>query len=96
MQEKKIGPKTVDVVFIEYALNNNINCLLVVNSEINEISNKIITEARGVVYFENIFYFKSKVLCDPFCNLSTSDFLRLVLLHPLTHNQGEAKELRLS
>ena len=33
-------PKTVDIVFVGYALDNNVNQFHVVNSEINEITNK--------------------------------------------------------
>ena len=55
-KKRKIGSKTVDAIFIGYALDRNVNCFLEVNSEISEISNNIITEARDIVYFENIFF----------------------------------------
>jgi len=42
----------------------------VVNSEISEISNNTINEVRDVVYFENIFPFKSRLPSDPSCTLS--------------------------
>ena len=38
---------------------------LVVNSDISEIPNNTIIEVRDVVYFENIFPFKSRILSDP-------------------------------
>ena len=72
-KKTKINPKTIDVVFIRYALDNNINYFLVVNSEIGEISNNIIIEAKDVVYFENIFPFKFRVPSDPSSNPSISD-----------------------
>ena len=51
-------------------------CLLevsIVNSEISELSNNIIIKAKDVVYFENIFPFKSRVPFDSFSILSSSD-----------------------
>ena len=44
-----------------------------VNSEISEISNNTINEVRDVVYFENIFPFKSRLPSDPSFTLSASD-----------------------
>lgn len=38
-KKRKIGPKTIDVVFIGYALDSNANRFLVHNSDIIEISN---------------------------------------------------------
>ena len=59
-KKRKIDPKTIDAIFIGYALDSNVNWFLVVNSEIREISNNTIIEARHV-YFENIFPFKSRI-----------------------------------
>jgi len=70
LKKKKIGPKTVDAIFIEYALDINVNRFLVVNSKSSEISNTII-ETRDVVYFENIFSFKSRIPSD----LSITSFI---------------------
>ena len=39
-KRKKIGPKTVDAIFIGYASNSNANRFLVIHSEVNDI-NKI-------------------------------------------------------
>ena len=68
----KIGPKTVDAMFIGYALDSNVNQFLVVNSENSEISKNTIIEVRDV-YFENIFIYESRIPSDPSCTLSTSD-----------------------
>ncbi|KAJ6791386.1 Uncharacterized protein M6B38_244565 [Iris pallida] len=59
-KKRKIGPKTVDAVFIGYALDSNVNRFFVTHSEVNEISNSTIIEARDAVYFENIFPFKDR------------------------------------
>ena len=63
-KKRKIGPKTIDDIFIEYALDSNVNRFLVVNSKISEISINTIIEAMNVVYIENIFSFKSRILSD--------------------------------
>jgi len=42
--KRKIRPKTVDDVFIGYALDRNANRFFVTNSEINGISNNTIIE----------------------------------------------------
>ncbi|KAL6180044.1 hypothetical protein ACLB2K_046713 [Fragaria x ananassa] len=60
-KRKKIGPKTVDVVFLGYAHHSIANKFLVINSEIEEISNNTIIECRDATYFEDIFPFKSRI-----------------------------------
>jgi len=57
-KRKKIGPKTVDEIFIGYASNNNANRFLIINSEINDIAKNTIVEVRDAHYFENIFSYK--------------------------------------
>jgi len=46
-----------------------------VYSEISEISNNTIIEVRDIVYFENIFPFKSRIPSDPTSTPSISDIL---------------------
>ena len=72
-RKEKSAPKTAHTIFIRYALDSNVNRFLVVNSEINKISNTTIIEVRDVVYFENIFPLKSKITSDPSITPSTSD-----------------------
>ena len=60
-KRKKIGPKTVDTVFLGYTHNSSANRFLVINSEINEISNNTILESRDATYFEDIFPFKTRM-----------------------------------
>src|SRR5436190_5070006 len=74
-KKRKISPKTVDAVFIGYALDSNVNRFLVVNSEISKISNNTIIEARDAVYYENIFPFKTNISNDQPITLSSSDIL---------------------
>ena len=51
----KVGPKTVDCVFIGYAQNSNAYRFLVHKSEIPDIHVNTIIESRDASFFENIF-----------------------------------------
>ena len=51
----KVGPKTVDCVFIGYAQNSNAYRFLVHKSEISDIHVNTIIESRDASFFENIF-----------------------------------------
>ena len=51
----KVGPKTVDCVFMGYAQNSNAYRFLVHNSEIPYIHVNTIIESRDASFFENIF-----------------------------------------
>jgi len=64
LKKRKIDLKAVDVILNENALDSNVNEFLMINSEINKISNTII-KAKDVVYFDNIFLFKSRIPSDP-------------------------------
>ena len=55
----KIGPKTVDCIFIGYAHNSNAYRFLVHESKIPEIHKNTIMESRNASFFENIFPCKS-------------------------------------
>ncbi|CAL2271844.1 unnamed protein product [Prunus armeniaca] len=52
---KKIGPKTIDAVFLGYAKNSSANRFLVINSEVKEVANNTVMEARDATFFEDIF-----------------------------------------
>lgn len=60
-KRKNIGPKTIDSIFISYALDSNASRFLVINLEISKISNSIIIESRDAIYFENIFRYKTRI-----------------------------------
>jgi len=69
-KKRKIGPKTMDCVFVAYSLHNTTYRFLVVNFEVSEISNTI-RESREATFFENVFPLKnklSKLVCDTFCS----------------------------
>lgn len=54
-EKRKIGLKTIEVVFIGYALDNIANKLLVINFEVSEICNSSVIEVRDGVCFEDTF-----------------------------------------
>src|SRR3954469_24832096 len=51
----KIGPKTVDCIFVGYANNSNAYRFLVYNSKISDIHKNTIMESRNASFFENVF-----------------------------------------
>ena len=54
----KIGPKTVDCIFIGYAQNSSAYRFLVYKSEIPDIHRNTIMESRNTSFFEHIFPYK--------------------------------------
>ena len=55
----KIGPKTVDCIFIGYAQNSNAYRFLVYDSKIPDIHRNTIMESRNASFFEDVFPSKS-------------------------------------
>ena len=55
----KIGPKTVDCVFIGYAHNSSAYRFLIHKSEVFNMHANTIIESRNASFFENVFPFKS-------------------------------------
>ena len=60
-KRKKIGPKTVDAIFLGYAHHSSSYRFLVTNSEISEIPNNTVIESRDATFFENIFPYKTRI-----------------------------------
>ena len=58
----KIGPKTIDCIYIGYAINSSANRFLVHKSDIPDIHVNTIIKSRNASFFENIF--PSKNACD--------------------------------
>ena len=56
----KLGPKTIDCVFISYVLHNASYRFLVVKSKNPNINNNTIMKYIKVELFENIFPFKEE------------------------------------
>ena len=56
----KIGPKTIDCIFIGYAHNSNVYRFLVYESNIPDIHKNMIMESRNASLFEDVFPYKSK------------------------------------
>ena len=66
----KIGPKTIDCIFIGYAHNSAAYRFLIHELNISDIHKNTIMESRNASFFEDVFPCKSKV--DP--NSSKQDF----------------------
>ena len=54
-KRKKLGPKTVDTIFLRYAENNYAYRFLVIKSELPVIDVNTIVEFRDATFFENVF-----------------------------------------
>ena len=54
LKKRKLGSKTVDAVFISYAQNSNAYRILMIKSNISDISYNSILEARDASFFEDI------------------------------------------
>ena len=63
-QNRKLGSKTIDAIFISYAQNSNAYRFLVIKSDISDISYNSILEARDASFFEDIFFLRLEFL-DP-------------------------------
>ena len=57
-KKTKIGPKTMDYVFIGYAQNSSAYRFLTYKSEIPDINVNSIIEPRNAVFFEHVFPYK--------------------------------------
>jgi hypothetical protein len=54
-KKRKLGPKTVNCVFLEYAHHSIAYRLLVIKSKIPDVHVDTFLESRNVTFFENIF-----------------------------------------
>jgi hypothetical protein len=64
-KKRKLGPKTVDCVFLGYAHNSAAYRFLVVHSETSEVTVNVIMESRDVTFFESIFPMRDKEVVAP-------------------------------
>ena len=56
-----MGARTIDCIFIRYALNNSAYRFLVHKSEIPDIHGNMIIESRNAVFFEDNFPYKREI-----------------------------------
>ena len=59
-KQVKIGPKTIDCIFIGYANNSKAYRFLVYKSEIPDIHSNTIIESDNAEFFEDIFPYKNE------------------------------------
>ena len=57
-KKRKLGPKTVDCVFLGYAIHNVGYRVLIINSGVPEMVVDTIMESRDATFFENEFPMK--------------------------------------
>ena len=57
-KKRKLGPKTVDGVFLGYAIHSMGYRLLIINSSVTEMAVDTIMESRDTIFFENEFPIK--------------------------------------
>jgi hypothetical protein len=58
-KKRKLGPKTVDCVFLGYAHHSIAYRILVIKSDIPDVHVDTFLESCGVTFFENIFPMKN-------------------------------------
>ena len=54
-KQTKLGPKTVDCIFIQYADNSSAYRFLIHKSEVLDMHENTIIESRNADFFEDIF-----------------------------------------
>lgn len=76
-KKRKLGPKTVDCVFLGYARNSAAYRFLVLRSETSEIAVNTVIESRDATFFESIF---------PMRGMSSGHFQPpLLISYPVLH-----------
>jgi hypothetical protein len=58
-RKRKLGPKTVNCIFLEYAHHSIVYRFLVIKSEIHDVHIDTFLESHNVTFFENIFPMKN-------------------------------------
>ena len=58
-KKRKLGPKTVDGVFLGYAIHSMCYRFLIINSSVPEMTVDTIIESRDATFFENEFLMKN-------------------------------------
>ena len=58
-KKQKLGPKTVDCVFLGYAIHSVGYKFLIINSSVSEMTVDTIMESRDAIFFENEFPMKN-------------------------------------
>ena len=58
-KKQKLGPKTVDCVFLGYAIHSVSYRFLIINSSVPKMTVDTIMESRDAIFFENEFLMKN-------------------------------------
>jgi len=73
-KKRKLGPKTVDYVFLRYVHQSIAYRFLVVKSKVPDMHVDTIMESRDALFFENIFPMKDMHSHDRFSSEIAPDF----------------------
>ena len=68
----KLGPRTVDCVFLGYAIHSVGYRFLIINSRVPDIHVGTIMESRGAIFFESEFPIKmhlAHLVMNPMCKI---------------------------
>ena len=58
-KKRKLGPKTVECVFLGYAIHSVGYRFLIINSSVPEMAVNTVMESRDATFFENEFFMKN-------------------------------------
>ena len=58
-KKRKLGPKTIDCVFLGYAIHSVGYIFLIINSSVLEMVVDTIMESRDAIFFKNEFHIKN-------------------------------------
>ena len=77
-KKRKLGPKTVDCVFLGYAIHSMGYRFLIINSKIPDIYEGTITESRDATFFEDEFPMKNIPSISSHNSISSEDVHELI------------------
>jgi hypothetical protein len=86
-KKRKLGPKTIDCVFLGYAYNSAAYRFLVIKSDFLDVHVNTVTESRDASFFEDIFPMKDRVAARSEASTSYTPEPNLVSLPPAYSKQ---------
>jgi hypothetical protein len=92
-KKRKLGPKTVDCVFLGYAYHSTAYKFLVIKSETPDVLVNSLLESRDVTFFENIFPMKETYSLPSSSNNLTPEPTTISepLDHPHVHEEDNSE-----
>jgi hypothetical protein len=90
-KKRKLGPKTVDCVFLGYAHHSIAYRFLVAKSEVPDMHVDAIFESRDAIFFKNIFSMKDMCSNARFSSEIAPDFI-IPIESPVDHLSNHLKK----